>query len=274
MTATSVRVSPSWLALREPADGAARAGDLVAHVQGHWPTGGAAVVHDLGCGTGSMGRWLAPQLPGAQHWILHDSDADLLDRAMADPPDAAADGATVTVERRQDDITRLDPADLAGASLLTASALLDMFTADELDRFVRVCLSADCPVLLTLSVVGRVQLEPSDPLDRVIVDAFNDHQQRVTDHGRLLGPAAVDAAVDLFTRLDARVHVRRSPWQLGAAQSELLAQWLSGWTGAALAQRPELSAACAPYLDRRAGQLAADRLAVTVHHHDLLAYPR
>ena len=25
-----------------------------------------------------MGRWLAPLLPGPQHWVLHDRDADLL----------------------------------------------------------------------------------------------------------------------------------------------------------------------------------------------------
>ena len=32
--------------------------------------------------------------------------------------------------------------ELAGASLITASALLDMFTAEELDRFVAICAPA------------------------------------------------------------------------------------------------------------------------------------
>ena len=45
-----------------------------------------------------MGRWLAPLLPGAQHWIVHDRDADLLEIAAADLPGSAADGAAVTVE--------------------------------------------------------------------------------------------------------------------------------------------------------------------------------
>ena len=74
------------------------------------------MIHDLGCGTGSMGRWLAPLLPGPQHWVLHDRDADLLEVAAADLPGPAADGAAVTVETRQSDITRLDPGDLAGAT--------------------------------------------------------------------------------------------------------------------------------------------------------------
>ena len=41
------------------------------------------MIHDLGSGTGSMSRWLAPRLPGPQHWVLHDRDADLLARAAA-----------------------------------------------------------------------------------------------------------------------------------------------------------------------------------------------
>ena len=90
------------------------------------------MIHDLGCGTGAMGRWLAPLLPGPQHWVVHDRDADLLEVAAADLPGPAADGAAVTVEARQSDITRLHPGDLTGATLITASALLDLLTEDEL----------------------------------------------------------------------------------------------------------------------------------------------
>ena len=43
-------------------------------------------VHDLGSGTGSMARWLAPRLPGPQHWVLHDRDAGLLARAAGTLP--------------------------------------------------------------------------------------------------------------------------------------------------------------------------------------------
>ena len=54
-----------------------------------------------------MARWLAPLLPGPQHWVLHDRDADLLDIAASEPPGPAADGAAVTLEIRQSDITQL-----------------------------------------------------------------------------------------------------------------------------------------------------------------------
>ena len=50
------------------------------------PGDGCRVIHDLACGTGSMGRWLAPLLPGPQSWVLHDLDADLLQVAAAELP--------------------------------------------------------------------------------------------------------------------------------------------------------------------------------------------
>ena len=274
MTAATVRVSPAWLQLREAADAAARSSDLVEQVQTHLPVGDRALIYDLGCGAGSMGRWLAPRLTGTQHWIMYDRDADLLADAAADPPGAAADGAAVTIETRQRDISRLEPGDLAGASLITASALLDMMTADELARFVTTCARAGCPALVTISVMGQVELTPADPLDADIAAAFNAHQGRTAGQRRLLGPDAVEAAVDAFTLLGHDVTVRPSPWRLGAAQAALTMEWVRGWVAAACEQRPELTVAAAGYLRHRVAEATAGRLNVTVHHHDLLARPR
>ena len=66
MTVQGIRVSQGWLAMREPADAAARAADLADQVRRRLPAAGRHVVHDLGGGTGAMGRWLAPRLPGPQ----------------------------------------------------------------------------------------------------------------------------------------------------------------------------------------------------------------
>ena len=73
------------------------------------PATGRRVIHDLACGTGAMGRWLAPLLPGPQLWVMHDRDADLLEVAAADAPGPAADGAAVVVETRLSDITASAP---------------------------------------------------------------------------------------------------------------------------------------------------------------------
>jgi hypothetical protein len=273
MTAPGIRVSRGWLALREPADAAARARDLVEHLARALPANGRWVIHDLGCGTGAMGRWLAPLLPGAQHWVLHDRDAELLVLAGADLPGPAADGAAVTVEAQHSDITRLQPGDLAGASLITASALLDLLTEDELAGLIAVCAGAGCPMLLTLSVVGRVGLTPSDPLDRRVAAAFDEHQRRAREGGRLLGPDAVALAVEEFGRLGAEVLIRASPWRLGALQADLAAEWFSGWVGAACEQQVELAAETGAYTRRRRAQATAGQLAITVDHADLLVVP-
>jgi hypothetical protein len=273
MTVEAIRVSSSWLDLREAADAAARAQRLVDRLRRRAPAGGRWSIHDLASGSGSMGRWLAPLLPGPQHWVLHDRDADLLELAAVDVPVSAADGADVSVETRVSDVTQLGPDDFAGATLVTASALLDLLTADELARLIEACAGAGCPVLLALTVSGRVRLLPADPLDVQIAAAFDAHQRRSTIRGRLLGPDAVQAAVEGFARLGAEVAVAPSPWRLGAAESELAGEWLNGWVDAASEQEPELAAEADRYRRRRLRQAAAGVLAVTVGHADLLVLP-
>jgi SAM-dependent methyltransferase len=306
MTGQLPRVSSTWLGLREAADAAARAAELVALVRPHLAVaspnvrpprrsaplrterGAPVVIHDLGCGTGSMGRWLAPQLPGRQHWILYDRDADLLEQAGAEMVDRAADGAPVTVETRQRDITRLTADDLDGAGLVTASALLDMLTVEEIERIAAACVGAGCPALLTISVVGRVDLTPTEPLDAQIAAAFNGHQRRTIGGRRLLGPDAVDATVDAFSRRGVATMVRPSPWRLGVDNfggadqrdngggadqrddGDLMSEWFVGWLAAACEQQPDLAGPAAAYAHRRLAQVAEGQLGVVVHHDDLL----
>ncbi|MER6736746.1 class I SAM-dependent methyltransferase [Streptomyces puniciscabiei] len=268
------RYAPEWLRLREGADATARAQDLLdplrirlANLPGHT---GALAVHDLGCGTGSMGRWLAPRLDGPQHWVLHDRDPYLLHFAAVGSPRSAADGSSVTVETRRGDVARLTPDALAGASLVTASALLDVLTREEVVTLVDACAGAGCPALLTLSVAGRVELSPADPLDAEIAEAFNAHQRRAG----LLGPDAVTVACEAFAARGAAVRVHPSPWRLGPAESALIEQWLRGWVGAAVEQRPALRDRAERYLQDRLAACAAGELRAVVHHSDLLALPR
>lgn len=261
MIAEAVRVSPEWLSLREPADAAARSAELAERLGRHLATSGRPVIHDLGGGSGAMGRWLAPRLPGPQHWVVHDRDVDLLKLAVADAP------APATVEGRRSDITRLTRDELAAASLVTASALLDLLTADELARMLVAC--AGCPMLLALTVVGRVTLTPEEPLDAQMGAAFNAHQRR----GGLLGPDAVAAAVDDLRSTGAEVLVRPSPWRLDAAHADLAAEWLGGWVAAACEQEAALAEEAGAYRDRRLAQAAAGELDVIVDHADMLVLP-
>jgi hypothetical protein len=269
--------APDWLTLREPADAAARSSELAERLRVHIESAdrpdGPVVITDLGCGTGSMSRWLAGRLPGPQLWILRDRDPVLLARAGAGMPAAAADGSSVTARTEEGDLTGLRVADLAGTSLVTASALLDLLTSEEVDTLAATCVEAGCTALLTLSVAGTVEITPSDPLDAEFEAAFNAHQRRSTGDRQLLGPDAGPAAADAFTRRGAAVESRPSPWRLGADQAELAEEWLRGWIGAACEQQPALERHAAAYLRRRRDSRAAGELRVELGHVDVLAVP-
>jgi len=270
--------SVSWLALREPADAVARSSELVDLV------GTPRVINDLGCGSGSMGRWLSARLPGPLHWRLYDRDPALLRYAAAHLPNRSRDGSPVTAETREADVAQLTAADLgssgssgssgksgssgsSGGSLVTASALLDLLTADEVSALAGACVEARCPALFTLSVAGRVSFSPADPLDDAIGEAFNAHQRRTVAGRRLLGPDAIDATSEAFARFGAETVVRPSLWRLAKpGDAALIAAWLEGWVGAAAEQDPSLPVG--DYLQRR---LEADDLSVVVEHGDLFA---
>ncbi|MEC3982250.1 class I SAM-dependent methyltransferase [Amycolatopsis sp. H20-H5] len=264
----SPRFGADWLALREPADTAARSAELLEPLRAHLAGKSRLVVRDLGCGTGSQGRWLSPRLGGKQRWVLHDRDPELLGRAVAS---LVAHG--VTVETSEGDLTELRAADLEGTSLVTASALLDLLTFDEVEALATACAEAGVPALFTLSVVGRVSFSPSDSLDAEFAAAFNAHQRRRAGGRRLLGPDAVAAATETFSRRGAVVRTASSPWRLGPGDPALIREWLRGWVGAAGVQRPDLAPHAEGYLRRHLDANAAGGLRVVVQHSDLLAIP-
>lgn len=266
-------VSHDWLALREAEDARARSGELVAALLPLLPPA-PLVIHDLGSGTGSMMRWLAPLLPGPQTWVLHDWNTDLTDRALygSAPRDRGLrDVSRISMTGELADLTAPD---LTAASLVTASALLDVLTSEEVHAIARACIEVGVPVLFSLSVTGEVDLHPRDARDRHIEAAFNAHQRRLAGGRRLLGRYGGAIARGLF--LQAGWHVRPvdTPWRLGDHESDLLGEWFDGWVDAAVEQRPELRADAAAYRALRASQIQRGQLSATVHHTDLLAWPR
>ena len=269
--------APDWLALREGADAAARASELVELLRVHLASaarpGAPAVIRDLGCGTGSMARWLAGRLSGPQVWILHDLDSGLLTCAAASMPSVAADGAPVTARTQHGDLTDLRPSDLSGTVVVTGSAVLDLLTAEEVDGLAATCTEAGAAALLTLSVTGRVRFTPSDPLDAAFAGAFNAHQRRRVHDRSLLGPDAVAVAVDAFARRGAVVVSRPSPWHLDVDRAELAEEWLRAWIAAACVERPDLARCAGAYLGRRLDACRAGQLRLVVGHADVLALP-
>jgi hypothetical protein len=160
----------------------------------------------------------------------------------------------------------------AGASIVTASGLLDLITADEAEAIVRACVAAGAPALLTLTVTGRILLDPVDPGDHVFESTFNDHQRRHSGGRQLLGPDAVSTVVRLFRAAGWSVRVADSPWLLDAADRRLIEQWLQGRITGAVNGRPALREWADEYLYARSRQLADGSLTVRVDHQDIFAW--
>jgi hypothetical protein len=265
-----IPVSAEWLTLREDADARARSQSLAAEAARM--VSSPVTVHDLGSGTGSMMRWLAPRLPGRQTWVLHDWNADLLEQA-ADRPGRESEGRPTGVRTSVEPLGLLSEQHLAGASLVTTSALLDVVTREEVEAIVRACVATGAPTLFSLSVTGRVMLDPPDPGDRVFSAAFNLHQRRTADGRRLLGPDAVPMVTRLFRAAGWEVQTAESPWRLTEADSLLVDEWMREWLTAAVEVRPALREWAAEYARARRRQLATSGLRLVVQHEDVLACP-
>lgn len=243
----------AWLRLREPYDHAARSRaltDRFVEALGSTPR-----LLDLGTGAGSNLRYLAPRLPPAQRWLLVDHDPELLAQARL--------GAESTVECQVMDLARELP-ERGVWDGITAAALLDLTSAAWLDRLAR--WSRGVPVLIVLSVDGRLAWQPEEPEDGAVRERFFAHQR--TDKG--FGPAlGADAAGYLAERLKAegqRVVLARSDWRLGPADAPLLAATLDGILAVQGSGIERWAAA-------RRRQLGEGRLQLSVGHVDLLALP-
>jgi len=265
------RVSPDWLLRRAVVDDRSRSLELAREVAALLPSG-RQVVHDLGSGSGAMMRWLAPKLPGPQRWVLHDADASILDHRNPEPV-IDASGRPVICRASVELLADLDVSALANATLVVASALLDVITFAEARTIVDACVELRVPVLFSLTVDGRVEFDPADELDERFVSAFNAHQRREADGRRLLGPDSTGVVANML--MDAGWHVRTvsTPWNLAPADGELIAEWLDGWLDAATEQQPKLGSLADDYRANRRAQLAAGSLRVTVNHEDVLAWP-
>lgn len=269
MTGPLESFDADWLTLREPADAAARSRVLAGKLSDRLLGRRKVSVVDLGAGTGSAMRWLAPRLPVRQSWRLVDGDAGLLDRAKDTVPLPVTGMETVVADLRDADMAGL----IDGAEVLSASALLDLVSAAWIDRLVAGCVRTGAAAWLTLSVDGSDAWFPALRGDWAAGRAFARDQARDKGFGPSLGPAAVFHAAKRFREAGFQVMTAKSDWRLGPGAAALQQELLRGYALAAMGADPVRGRAHEAWAHRRLYEIAAGRGGVRIGHTDLLALP-
>lgn len=258
-----------WLTLRESADAAARSASLTSAVSDALgiPSGSPLRILDLGSGTGSNVRYLAPRLLTPQDWLLVDRDPDLLARVPKSSP-------SISIETRVADLGTLDDPDMfTRRHLVTASALLDLVSESWMSMLAAKCRDTRATVLFALTYNGQSHCSPEEPEDDAVRELLNRHQRNNDKgFGKAAGPDAVECAVRCFSAAGYRIRREASAWDLQPAARELQRQLIKGWAEAAVEIAPDRAPKIESWLARRLAHIDAGRSRVTVGHDDVAAF--
>jgi SAM-dependent methyltransferase len=289
---------PDWLDLREPFDHAARSLDLAEQLVARLPA--RPKLLDLGAGTGSLFRWLAPLIGRAQAWTLVDSDRLLLEAAFDTIADRAEQvGFSVTVPNKRTllvhapggawrvetvvaDLTEAPQGlPLPNADAVLCSALCDLVSRRWLERMAA---ALRVPFYAALNVDGRDRWSPPHPGDAAVAAAFRRDQGRDKGFGGpALGPNAAAAIAEVFGARGFTVTSAVSDWVVklrGSAHpllrehaSRFLTELVLGHAEVGRNAPPRGHARREDWLDARLDQVADGRLSARIGHRDMLALP-
>jgi hypothetical protein len=253
--------STDWLSLRESADHRSRNFFLQEQVLQYLKQIGRSKndpiqIIDLGSGTGSNLRALAPFIHHHQKWTLVDYDPLLLNAARekicvwADsiterarnthfdhdatrPITVIKNNYEITVQFLQKDLANdLQSVLSDSADLVTAAAFFDLVALDWLKQF---CEALKTSLYTVLTYNGKETWLPSNPGDTDILAAFHQHQGTDKGFGYALGPLAVQSLEQLLKQEGFQVEMGSSPWVLNP-NDFLLIQELATGTAKAVAE--------------------------------------
>lgn len=239
--------SAQWLGLREPVDHRSRNQALqvqvinyLAQVKTVYP--GSVHVTDLGSGTGSNLRALAPHLNSIQYWTLVDYDQTLLHiarstlLAWADSEIESAQTSSTTIKNlsirklNKTIIVKFKCVDLLNdyqavlnepSDLITAAAFFDLVAKPWLTKF---CASLSKPLYTVLTYDGNEKWSPPELIDADILKAFHQHQRTDKGFGSALGPTASECLQSLLRDQQFTTVCAPSPWILNHQDSALIQQ--------------------------------------------------
>jgi SAM-dependent methyltransferase len=276
-----------WLTLREPFDHAARSVALARRLENHLPARPRLL--DLGAGTGSLFRFLAPIIGRGQDWILMDADAALLEDAFGRTAawarrhgfaaTAPNDTLLVSTPRglwRMQAVRR----DLTTQSVMTmalpemdavlCSALLDLVSPAWLGRLFD---ALRVPFLACLTVDGRDVWQPRHRNDALVRTDFRHDQRRDKGFGSALGLAAPSFALNALAARGFTTASTPTDWHVPRAALRMQRALIDGTAEAARDARPSHNRAIMAWQEARLRQAMRARLAIRIGHRDILALP-
>ena len=279
--------SAEWLALREPADRAARNPTLLAAVAAAFAGRDSCSVVDLGCGTGSTLRRCAPAFPDRQTWTLVDREAELLAAARAHL-EAWADTAQsrddllVLTKGRQTIAVTLRQADLsrgfgclrdARVDLVTASALFDLVTPAWIRELAATLQSRQLPLYAALTYNGDEAWTPAHADDEIIHRAFLAHMRGDKGFGPSAGADGGDVLAAALSGMGYLVETAPSPWRLDLQSAALSGEVARGIAAAAAATGDVSDRAASAWADFRVSASTQAGALAVIGHADLWARP-
>jgi hypothetical protein len=291
--------SASWLALREPVDHRSRNLTLqnqVVDFLHRRPPIVSDLLHitDLGSGTGSNLRALAPHFGAMQYWTLVDYDADLLRAARttllswADsvlngnlPQSSGGAGAfsgsiepLIITKNMKTISVQFHCADLLAdyrsilnkpADLITAAAFFDLVAEPWLTEF---CAALTKPVYTVLTYDGKETWEPANAFDAEVLRSFHAHQSTDKGFGAALGPKAGECLQTLLQGRGFTTACAPSPWRMDDYDRALIEQLALGTASAAREMAMLANSAIDQWEQARRQASRCE-----IGHVDLFAYP-
>lgn len=251
--------SADWLALREPVDHRSRNAMLQNQVVNFFRqrapvAAGLLHITDLGSGTGSNLRALAPHFGAMQCWTLVDYDTDLLQAARTtllswadgvldiNTPNLIREARGVSMAAESLVVTKnmktiavqFRCADLLAdyrsilnepADLITAAAFFDLVAEPWLAEF---CAALSKPLYTVLTYDGKETWGPPNVLDADVLRAFHAHQSTDKGFGAALGPRGAERLQALLQSQGFTTVCAPSPWIMNSHDHRLIEQLAFG----------------------------------------------